>query len=153
MLRKVRGGATIEAGGHFESDFRFRQQQEGEAMRRMAEAALELVEPGMTVMVNDGSMASALEELLPQKRPLTGTGQEIDRAVQSFPFRSLMHRVFLNRRRKSYLRDARKAAPIPNLKLGSPMGEPFHNLLLWTSLMDVQRDISDARSRGQRLRR
>ncbi|AJD43434.1 DeoR family transcriptional regulator protein (plasmid) [Rhizobium gallicum bv. gallicum R602sp] len=71
MLRKVRGGATIEAGGHFESDFRFRQQQEGEAKRRMAEAALELVEPGMTVMVNDGSMASVLGELLPQRRPLT----------------------------------------------------------------------------------
>ena len=71
MLRKVRGGATIEAGSHFESDFRFRQQQEGDAKRRMAEAALELVEPGMTIMVNDGSMASVLGEMLPQKRPLT----------------------------------------------------------------------------------
>lgn len=71
MLRKVRGGATIEAGNQFESDFRFRQQQEGEAKRRMAEAALELVEPGMTVMINDGSMASILGEMLVSKRPLT----------------------------------------------------------------------------------
>jgi len=71
MLRKIRGGATIEAGGQFESDFRFRQQQEGDAKRRMAEAALELIEPGMTVMINDGSMASVLGEMLPQKRPLT----------------------------------------------------------------------------------
>lgn len=71
MLRKVRGGATIEAGSQFESDFRFRQQQEGGAKRRMAQAALELIEPGMTVMINDGSMASVLGEMLPQKRPIT----------------------------------------------------------------------------------
>lgn len=71
MLRKVRGGATIEAGNQFESDFRFRQQQEGDAKRRMAEAALELVEPGMTVMINDGSMASVLGDMLTARRPLT----------------------------------------------------------------------------------
>ncbi|MBY3468690.1 DeoR/GlpR transcriptional regulator [Rhizobium laguerreae] len=71
MLRKVRGGATIEAGNQFESDFRFRQQQEGDAKNRMAEAALELIEPGMTVMINDGSMASILGDMLVSKRPLT----------------------------------------------------------------------------------
>ena len=71
VLRKIRGGATIEAGNQFESDFRFRERQEGDAKHRMAEAALELVEPGMTVMINDGSMAAVLGSLLPRKRPLT----------------------------------------------------------------------------------
>ena len=39
LLRKVRGGATIEAGTRFESDFRIREKHDGEAKTRMAEAA------------------------------------------------------------------------------------------------------------------
>ena len=39
LLRKVRGGATIEAGTQFESDFRIRALQDGEAKARMARAA------------------------------------------------------------------------------------------------------------------
>lgn len=71
VLRKVRGGATIDAGTQFESDFRIRERQGHEAKLSMARCALELVEPGMTVMVNDGSMAAVLGEMLLQKRPLT----------------------------------------------------------------------------------
>lgn len=71
LLRKVRGGATIEAGTQFESDFRIRALQDGEAKARMARAARDLVEPGMTVMINDGSMAALLGETLVEKRPLT----------------------------------------------------------------------------------
>ncbi len=71
LLRKVRGGATVEAGNRFESDFRIRAMQDGEAKARMARAALQLVEPGMTVMVNDGSMAALLGETLSERRPLT----------------------------------------------------------------------------------
>ncbi|EPX75688.1 DeoR/GlpR family DNA-binding transcription regulator [Salipiger mucosus] len=71
LLRKIRGGATIEPGSQFESDFRFRQLQGHDLKERMARAALDWVEPGMTVMVNDGSTASVLGGLLPEKRPLT----------------------------------------------------------------------------------
>lgn len=71
LLRKVRGGATIEAGTQFESDFRIRELQDGAAKDRMAKAALDLVEPGMSVMVNDGSMAAVLGAKLPEKAPLT----------------------------------------------------------------------------------
>jgi DeoR/GlpR family transcriptional regulator of sugar metabolism len=71
LLRKMRGGATIEAGTQFESDYRFRERQGSDAKTRMAAAALDLVEPGMTVMVNDGSMAAVLGAMLPKKRPLT----------------------------------------------------------------------------------
>ena len=71
VLRKVRGGATIDAGTQFESDFRIRERQGGEAKVAMAQEALALVEPGMTVMVNDGSMAAVFGEMLLRKRPLT----------------------------------------------------------------------------------
>ena len=71
VMRKVRGGGTIDAGTQFESDFRFRAQQDREAKTVMADAALDLVEPGMTVMVNDGSMAAILGARLVEKRPLT----------------------------------------------------------------------------------
>lgn len=71
LLRKVRGGATIETGTQFESDFRIRELQDSDAKTRMARAALDLVEPGMTVMVNDGSMAALLGVCLPDKAPLT----------------------------------------------------------------------------------
>lgn len=71
VLRKVRGGATIDPGTRFESDFRFRELQESEVKRAIAEAAATLVEPGMTVIVNDGSMASVLGNVLAQKTPVT----------------------------------------------------------------------------------
>ena len=71
LLRKIRGGATIRSGTRFESDFRFRERQDRPAKTAMAEAALRLVEPGMAVMINDGSMAAILGQQLVARRPLT----------------------------------------------------------------------------------
>lgn len=71
LLRKIRGGATIRSGNQFESDFRFRERQDNDAKTAMAYAALRLIEPGMSVMINDGSMAAILGQLLVAKRPLT----------------------------------------------------------------------------------
>nr|WP_321463639.1 DeoR/GlpR family DNA-binding transcription regulator [uncultured Cohaesibacter sp.] len=71
VIRKIRGGATIESGTRFESDFRYRERQSQDAKMAMAEAALKLIDPGMTVMINDGSMAAFLGKYLPRKRPLT----------------------------------------------------------------------------------
>ena len=71
LLRKIRGGATVEAGTRFESDFRIRAMQDADAKARMAQAAARLVEPGMTVIINDGSMAALLGSALADKRPLT----------------------------------------------------------------------------------
>lgn len=82
LLRKVRGGATIEAGTQFESDFRIREKQDLAAKTRMARAALELIEPGMTIIINDGSMAAVLGGAVEEKRPLTvitNNGAIIDR--------------------------------------------------------------------------
>lgn len=71
LLRKIRGGATIRSGTQFESDFRFRELQDSAAKAVMAQAALRLIEPGMTVMINDGSMAATLGQLMIARRPLT----------------------------------------------------------------------------------
>lgn len=71
LLRKIRGGATIQSGTQFESDFRFRERQGAPAKTAMARAALRLIEPGMTVMINDGSMAAILGKQLVNRRPLT----------------------------------------------------------------------------------
>lgn len=71
LLRKCRGGATIEADMRFESDYQFRARQGGEAKTAIARSALDFIEPGMAVMINDGSMAAVLGSMLPEKRPLT----------------------------------------------------------------------------------
>lgn len=71
LLRKIRGGATIRPGTQFESDFRFRERQGGAEKAAMAEAALKLIEPGMSVMINDGSMAAVLGHKVVTRRPLT----------------------------------------------------------------------------------
>lgn len=71
LLRKVRGGATIQSGTQFESDYRFRERRGGDAKAAMATCAMDLIEPGMTVMINDGSMAAVLGAMVGAKRPLT----------------------------------------------------------------------------------
>lgn len=71
LLRKVRGGATIEPGTQFESNFHFREKQGVGAKVAIAQAALEYVEPGMTVIINDGSTAAVLGECLVDLSPLT----------------------------------------------------------------------------------
>lgn len=71
LVRKIRGGATIESGTQFESDFNFRERQGLEAKGAIAQFALRFVEPGMTVIINDGSTAAVLGKALADLRPLT----------------------------------------------------------------------------------
>ncbi|MCV2865084.1 DeoR/GlpR family DNA-binding transcription regulator [Albidovulum sediminicola] len=71
LLRKVRGGASIETSLQFESDYRYRARRDTDAKRRIARAAVDLAEPGMTVLINDGTTAGLLAERLAEKRPLT----------------------------------------------------------------------------------
>ena len=71
LLRKVRGGATIKASSQFESDYRYRERQGAAEKRLMAAHAIRLVEPGMSVMVDDSSTAHALVPHLAGLRPLT----------------------------------------------------------------------------------
>lgn len=71
LLRKVRGGATIEASGQFESDFRYRVRLAAEEKRRIAERAAAFLTPGTSVIVDDGSTSQMLLPFLLEKRPLT----------------------------------------------------------------------------------
>lgn len=71
LLRKVRGAATIEASGQFESDFRYRSRIAAEEKRRIARAAASFVEPGTSIMIDDGSTSQSLAPFLIERRPLT----------------------------------------------------------------------------------
>jgi len=71
LLRKMRGGATIEASGQFESDFRYRVRIATDEKREIAERAAQFVEPGTSVMIDDGSTSLYLIPYLLKKTPLT----------------------------------------------------------------------------------
>lgn len=71
LLRKVRGGATIAASQGFMADFTIRSRQAVEEKARLAAAAAAYVEPGDTVVVDDGSTSAAVGGALAEVRPLT----------------------------------------------------------------------------------
>lgn len=71
LLRKVRGGATLQPNAQFESDYRYRQTQSVADKRRIAEAAAELIEPGQTVIIDDSTTAGTLVDHVSGRLPLT----------------------------------------------------------------------------------
>lgn len=71
LLRKLRGGATIESSAQFESDYRYRTRKAAAEKRLIAQKAADLVEPGMSVMLDDSSTSQAIVPFLIEKRPLT----------------------------------------------------------------------------------
>lgn len=71
LLRRVRGGASIQASAQFESDFRYRQTLAADEKNRIAAAAASVVEPGQTVIIDDGSTAGSVARHLSVHRPLT----------------------------------------------------------------------------------
>lgn len=71
LLRKIRGGATIESSGQFESDFRYRSRLAIEEKSRITKRAAEFIEPGTSVMIDDGSTSQTIVPYLIEKRPLT----------------------------------------------------------------------------------
>ncbi len=71
LLRRVRGGATIAASQAFMVDFSVRQRQAIEEKERIAAHCAGLIEPGQAILVDDGSTAAALGEVIATKAPLT----------------------------------------------------------------------------------
>nr|WP_272209955.1 DeoR/GlpR family DNA-binding transcription regulator [Marinicella sp. W31]MDC2875802.1 DeoR/GlpR family DNA-binding transcription regulator [Marinicella sp. W31] len=71
QLRKVRGGASVQSSAMFQADFRYRQKMAASEKARIAAAAAEFIEPGMTLMIDDSSTAANLAAHLPQRLPLT----------------------------------------------------------------------------------
>lgn len=70
-LRKVRGGATAQPSTAFHGDVRHRMGAMAEAKESIARAALRLVKPGQSVMLDESTTALALSGLLPERAPLT----------------------------------------------------------------------------------
>ena len=71
ILRKFHGGVSALPTTVFESSSEFRMQTRSAAKSALARKALEFVEPGMSVMLDDSTTVLALARLLPQVAPLT----------------------------------------------------------------------------------
>ncbi|MCP2260005.1 transcriptional regulator, DeoR family [Streptoalloteichus tenebrarius] len=70
-LRKVRGGASALPSALFHGSVEHRMATMSETKRRLAEAALELVSPGQTVMLDESTTCLHLAQRLPTRAPLT----------------------------------------------------------------------------------
>lgn len=71
LLRKVRGGATIESSLLFESSYAYRSEKAAAEKRAVAEAAAEYLQPGQAVMIDDSTTAEPLVDFIPETAPHT----------------------------------------------------------------------------------
>ena len=71
VLRKSRGVATALATSLFESSPEFRARQNRADKQAVALAALEFVEPGQAVILDDSTTGLHLAQMLPSRQPLT----------------------------------------------------------------------------------
>lgn len=71
MIRKLRGAVTVQPSGLYESAFRYRETVGRKEKQALARAALDYVEPGQAVMLDDSTTAAALAPLLVDVKPLT----------------------------------------------------------------------------------
>lgn len=71
LLRKFHGGVSALPTSVFESSSEFRMHRRMVEKQALAAAALELVEPGMSVMLDDSTTVLALSRLLAERAPLT----------------------------------------------------------------------------------
>ncbi|MEG8183663.1 DeoR/GlpR transcriptional regulator [Nocardia terpenica] len=71
ILRKSRGTVTAVASSLIEASIEYRARQQRAEKSALAHAALRLIEPGQSVILDDSTTGLALAELLPQHRPLT----------------------------------------------------------------------------------
>ena len=71
LVRKFHGGVSALPTSIFESSSDFRLLRRAEEKEALARAAVELVEPGMSVMLDDSTTVLALARLLPDRGPIT----------------------------------------------------------------------------------
>jgi len=71
LLRKVRGGATIESSLLFESSYAYRSETATAEKRAVSKAAAEYLKPGQAVMIDDSTTAEPLAEFLSETVPHT----------------------------------------------------------------------------------
>lgn len=71
ILRKTRGLVTADATSLFESSTEYRSRRHRLAKEAVSRAALELIEPGQAVILDDSTTGLLLAELLLERQPLT----------------------------------------------------------------------------------
>jgi DeoR/GlpR family transcriptional regulator of sugar metabolism len=71
LLRKSRGVATALSSTLVESSDVYRASQQPGEKKALAEAAMEFIEPGQSVFLDDSTTVLAMSKLLPSKAPLT----------------------------------------------------------------------------------
>ncbi|MEU3186050.1 DeoR/GlpR family DNA-binding transcription regulator [Streptomyces sp. NPDC006923] len=71
VLRKFRGGVTAQPSGVFESNVAYRKNSMRPEKEAVAALAAGMIEPGMSVMIDDSTTALELARLLPSVGPLT----------------------------------------------------------------------------------
>lgn len=71
VLRKLHGAVTVQPSGIYESTFRYRMTVGRLEKDALARAAMDYVEPGQVIMLDDSTTASAVVPLLFEIKPLT----------------------------------------------------------------------------------
>jgi DeoR/GlpR family transcriptional regulator of sugar metabolism len=71
ILRKSRGGVTAQPSGVFESNVAYRKKSMRSEKEAVAARAVTLIEPGMSVLIDDSTTGLELARLLPRIEPLT----------------------------------------------------------------------------------
>jgi DeoR/GlpR family transcriptional regulator of sugar metabolism len=71
IVRKLHGAVTAQPSGLYESAFRFRKTSAVAEKRELARAALQFVEAGQAIMLDDSSTAAMLADHLGRVTPLT----------------------------------------------------------------------------------
>lgn len=71
LVRKYHGGVSALPTSMFESSSEFRKQRNAAAKSSLAQVALELIEPGMSILLDDSTTVLSLARLLGSRAPLT----------------------------------------------------------------------------------
>ena len=71
VLRKLHGAVTVQPSGLYESAFRYRVTVGRAEKDALARAAMDYVEPGQAVILDDSTTANAVAPLLLEVKPLT----------------------------------------------------------------------------------
>jgi DeoR/GlpR family transcriptional regulator of sugar metabolism len=71
VVRRTRGGLTMQPSSVFESNVRYRASVHQKQKHAIAICGVELVEPGMSVMLDDGTTLMPMAPLLAERAPLT----------------------------------------------------------------------------------
>jgi DeoR/GlpR family transcriptional regulator of sugar metabolism len=122
LLRKIRGGASIQSSSQFESDFRYRQRLAAEEKQRIAAAAAMMVEPGQTVIIDDSSTVGYVARHLIERRPMTVISNNL-----------------------TVIQELAGAAGIKLITLGGQYSKKFHGffgLLTEDSLKSLRADVA-----------